>query len=60
MLKKALDPRKDQSYFLYALPPALLEQLMFPLGEMSKKDVRDRAHALNLAGERAAREPGLH
>lgn len=48
VLKKALDLRKDQSYFLYALPPALLEQLMFPLGDMSKKDVRDRAHALNL------------
>ena len=48
MLKKALDPRKDQSYFLYALPPALLEQLMFPLGEMSKTEVRDRAHAWKL------------
>ena len=48
VLKKALDPRKDQSYFLYALPPALLEQLMFPLGDMNKTEVRDRAQAWKL------------
>lgn len=48
ILKKALDQRKDQSYFLYALPPALLKQLMFPLGDMSKNDVRDRAYAIKL------------
>ncbi len=43
VLKKARDPRKDQSYFLYALPPSLLGQLMFPLGDMNKKDVRSLA-----------------
>lgn len=48
VLKKALDARKDQSYFLYALEPALLERLMFPLGAMSKQEVRSRADHLNL------------
>jgi tRNA-uridine 2-sulfurtransferase len=48
VLKKAFDTHKDQSYFLYALDPALLERLMFPLGAMSKQGVRSRAEQLNL------------
>lgn len=48
VLKKARDERKDQSYFLYALPPELLEQLLFPLGDMSKPDVRSLAHEYQL------------
>jgi len=48
VLKKARDAKKDQSYFLYALPPSLLELLMFPLGDMTKDEVRDRAGALIL------------
>jgi len=48
VLKKALNQRKDQSYFLYALPQALLGQLMFPLGDMSKEDVRSLAHDYKL------------
>jgi len=48
VLKKARDPRKDQSYFLYALPPSLLEQLMFPLGDMNKNDVRSLANDYEL------------
>lgn len=48
VLKKARDVKKDQSYFLYALPPALLEHLMFPLGDICKEDVRRRAEELML------------
>jgi len=48
VLKKARDRRKDQSYFLYALPPTLLEQLMFPLGDMNKEDVRALARKCKL------------
>ncbi len=48
VLKKALDKRKDQSYFLYALPPSLLGQLKFPLGDMSKNDVRSLARDYEL------------
>jgi tRNA-specific 2-thiouridylase len=38
-LKKGKDPVKDQSYMLYRLPRRLLSRLVFPLGDMLKKDV---------------------
>ncbi len=31
-LLRGLDARKDQSYFLYDLPQAVLQRLIFPLG----------------------------
>ncbi len=37
------DASKDQSYFLFALSPPVLERLIFPLGGMTKSDVRGRA-----------------
>lgn len=39
---------KDQSYFLYAVPLARFEQLLFPLGELEKTEVRQRAAELGL------------
>ena len=39
-LKRGLDPLKDQSYFLYRLSQDQLSHTMFPLGSMTKKDVR--------------------
>jgi tRNA-specific 2-thiouridylase len=44
------DPRKDQSYFLYATPPAQLNRLVFPLGESTKEEVRAEAVTRNLPG----------
>jgi tRNA-specific 2-thiouridylase len=38
-IKKGRDPVKDQSYMLYRLPPHILPRLVFPLGDMLKKDV---------------------
>ena len=49
VLLRGLDENKDQSYFLWALPPEMLPQLMFPLGELTKPQVRDKARALGLA-----------
>ncbi len=40
LLKKAFDKRKDQSYFLYRLSQSRLSMVMFPLGDLSKKEVR--------------------
>ncbi len=40
LLKKAVDPSKDQSYVLYAMTQAQLERTLFPLGELYKSDVR--------------------
>jgi tRNA-specific 2-thiouridylase len=41
--------QKDQSYFLWELTQDQLSRSMFPLGEMSKPEVRDAARNSNLA-----------
>ena len=43
ILRKARDPQKDQSYFLYALNQAMLAKSMFPLGSTTKDEVRREA-----------------
>lgn len=40
VLKKALDPSKDQSYVLYTMTQEQLAHTLFPLGEMSKPQAR--------------------
>ncbi len=47
-LYRGADPSKDQSYFLCQLPRRVLPHLLFPLGELTKKEVRRRAQALKL------------
>jgi tRNA-specific 2-thiouridylase len=51
LLKRAADPAKDQSYFLFGLTQEQLSRTLFPLGSMSKSEVRARArqHGLALA-----------
>jgi tRNA-uridine 2-sulfurtransferase len=39
-LRRGADRRKDQSYFLSRLPRDLLPRLLFPLGELTKTEVR--------------------
>jgi tRNA-specific 2-thiouridylase len=48
-LLRGLDTGKDQSYFLWGLPAEMLPSLLFPLGELTKDEVRARARALELA-----------
>jgi tRNA-specific 2-thiouridylase len=43
LLKKARDSAKDQSYVLYMLNQKQLASMQFPLGSLSKKEVRERA-----------------
>jgi len=43
-LLRSLEPTKDQSYFLWGLSQEQLSSSEFPLGELSKDDVRDIAH----------------
>jgi len=50
-LHRALDQRKDQSYFLYRLNPDWLPRLLFPVGHMQKRDVWQEAEALGLPVE---------
>ena len=47
-LLRGADRSKDQSYFLWGLPSELLHRLHFPLGELTKPEVRARARELGL------------
>jgi len=47
-LAKATDPAKDQSYFLYRLTQEKLRRLAFPLGALTKPEVRQIARGLSL------------
>ncbi len=47
-LLRGLDPAKDQSYVLHVLSQAQLQHTLFPLGELTKAHVRERAHHFNL------------
>lgn len=40
-LSKGCDALKDQSYYMWQLPQSVLSRAVFPLGEMTKNDVRD-------------------
>ena len=48
VLRKGLDPAKDQSYFLFTLTQEQMAQVIFPLGGMSKDEVRGHAARFNL------------
>jgi tRNA-specific 2-thiouridylase len=48
-LLRAVDEDKDQSYFLYGLRQAQLAHARFPLGELTKPEVRSIARGLGLA-----------
>src|SRR5204862_3835081 len=48
LLKRGLDTRKDQSYFLFSLRQDQLSRALFPLGEKTKTDTREVARHCNL------------
>lgn len=47
-LLKGLDPKKDQSYFLYTLTQDQLSKTLFPIGEYTKPQVRELARQFGL------------
>jgi tRNA-specific 2-thiouridylase len=51
LLKRPADRSKDQTYFLFGLTQEQLSHTLFPLGEMTKPEVRElaRHHGLALA-----------
>ncbi|MEY2396557.1 MAG: tRNA-uridine 2-sulfurtransferase [Acidobacteriaceae bacterium] len=49
LLKRPTDRSKDQTYFLFGLTQEQLSRTMFPLGEMTKPEVRELAHKHGLA-----------
>ena len=48
LLKRSVDPDKDQSYFLFSLTQDQLARALFPVGSLSKPEVRAEAHRLGL------------
>lgn len=48
-LLRGLDNNKDQSYFLHQLTEEQLKRVLFPVGELDKKTVREIATKYNLA-----------
>lgn len=47
-VRRARDGTKDQSYFLHGVGAACLAETVFPLGDLTKEDVRRRARAADL------------
>jgi tRNA-specific 2-thiouridylase len=58
LLSAAADPAKDQTYMLAALPPSSLARMRFPLGELTKPEVRRLAAdaGLAVAGKRESQD----
>ena len=54
VLLEGRDTQKDQSYFLAGIPKKSLQRVIFPLGDMTKDEVRAEAERLGLA---VARKP---
>ena len=47
-LLRGIDPNKDQSYFLYMVHREQLQKAMFPVGHMTKQEVRKMAEEAGL------------
>ena len=58
VIKRGRDRKRDQSYFLALVRREDLELLEFPLGEMTKEEVREiaRSHGLEVADKRDSQE----
>jgi tRNA-specific 2-thiouridylase len=48
LLRRGIDPRKDQSDFLWSLTQTQLAAVSFPVGHLTKEEVRAKARALGL------------
>lgn len=58
-LTKGLDPKKDQSYFLYTLMQEQLKHVLFPIGEYTKPQVRQLARDFELPNAEKKDSQGL-
>ena len=57
LLKRGTDPAKDQSYFLFTLTQSQLAHAVFPVGDLDKATVRERARDFGLP---VAEKPDSH
>ena len=53
-----MDESKDQTYFLFGLTQAQLARTLFPLGELTKPEVRELARSHGSGRGRQGRQPG--
>ena len=58
LLKRSIDREKDQSYFLFSLTQDQLAHAVFPVGRLTKPEVREQARrlALNVADKPDSQE----
>ncbi|MEM7764230.1 MAG: tRNA 2-thiouridine(34) synthase MnmA [Pseudomonadota bacterium] len=59
LLLKGVDPNKDQTYFLHAVPGTAFANTLFPLGELAKPRVRELATEAGLATHRKKDSTGI-
>ncbi len=48
-VKTSADTWKDQTYFLFTLPSTIIPKLLFPIGDMTKPDVRKYAEKMGIS-----------
>ncbi|HAW49782.1 TPA: tRNA 2-thiouridine(34) synthase MnmA [bacterium] len=48
-LKKGIDEKKDQSYFLYVLKREQINHILMPLGELTKEEVKKTSENIKLS-----------
>jgi len=58
-LRRAADADKDQTYFLHAVDAGALASTLFPLGDMTKPEVRQRANDAGLSNHRRPDSTGI-
>jgi tRNA-specific 2-thiouridylase len=58
-LAKAKDPKKEQSYFLYTLTQNQLSKVIFPIGDISKSEVRMIAKKVGLPNSEKKDSQGI-
>ncbi|AEO08614.1 tRNA-specific 2-thiouridylase MnmA [Buchnera aphidicola str. Ak (Acyrthosiphon kondoi)] len=59
LLLKGTDLNKDQSYFLYTLNKIQLKRILFPIGHLKKKQVRNIARKIDLKNSEKKDSTGI-
>lgn len=59
LLLRGKDPNKDQSYFLHAVEASQFQNVLFPLGELTKPQVREIAMKAGLANREKKDSTGI-
>lgn len=59
LLLRGVDSNKDQTYFLSQLSKEQLERIIFPIGDLEKKEVRKIAESINLTNAKKKDSTGI-